>query len=239
MTGDPQQMRAYVLGRLTPSEEEALELEVFGAEDDAPLEALEQAEAELLDALAAGELASEDASALTSRLEQTPRGRERLAFARALHASAEASRGMVAEPMTQARPWWRSIWVHLATGAALVAALVGLQLLDPEGSSGMSVSLEPTVLRSAASPPSVRLEQGHPLTLRLKLEADEPGQTFTVVVRSGKAVVARRTDVRPDAAREVVISLTSDEWTPGRLVIALTSPSGEPLAYYEVDLVGP
>jgi hypothetical protein len=83
-------LTAYLLGRLSPDEEEGIELEYLRGGEE--YERLLAAEDDLIDAYAAGRLSADDARRFEERFLASPERRERVAFAKALRAHAAAGR---------------------------------------------------------------------------------------------------------------------------------------------------
>jgi anti-sigma factor RsiW len=81
-TTDYEDLRQYLLGRLSEEEERTLEVRLFA--DSELFELAEATEAEILDECFRGELAREDCQELLDHLGASPAGRERIALAQAL-----------------------------------------------------------------------------------------------------------------------------------------------------------
>jgi hypothetical protein len=105
-------LAAYLLGRLSPEQEDTVEIEYLGAAD--ACDRLEAAEDELIDAYVAGRLAADDVPRFEERFLASPARRERVAFARAL-------RTLVAQKAE--RPATRRSWLLLPAAAVVPVAL--------------------------------------------------------------------------------------------------------------------
>jgi hypothetical protein len=109
-------LRAYLLGQLGEDQAEALEREYFT--DAERRERLAAEEDDLFDQYATQRLAPEDRRRFEQKYLSSPQGRDRVAFARALHASAAAR--AAARPLARAAPWR-----VLAAAAALALVALG------------------------------------------------------------------------------------------------------------------
>ncbi|MEZ5293734.1 MAG: hypothetical protein R2745_21800 [Vicinamibacterales bacterium] len=123
---DDRLMTAYLLDRLPSAEREAVE-DRFFADDEFASRMLEH-EVDLVDALAAGALDDTDAQTLRSRLELSADGRQRLAFARALHERRMSVRAGIApappvSPPLPARSWALPAWLPIAASVVLAVGL--------------------------------------------------------------------------------------------------------------------
>lgn len=140
-------LRKYLLGEL--SEEEADEIERRLLIDDELFVLAEAVEADLLAAGARGELAPAERERVLKRLASSPQGRERLALARVLNATAdkelrEAATNVVRFP--RRKPAAR--WAALAASLLAVTALSWLVVRDP------GVHEEAPILTSEAPAPA-------------------------------------------------------------------------------------
>src|SRR5262245_54608591 len=122
MTPDDSRLARYLLGELTPEEQDALEREFFS--DDETFDLLEAVEDDLLDDYVAGALEPRRAERLRVALRTSAAGPERLAFARALRRAVARAEAAEAARTAAGRPW---LWPSLAAG--LAAALFGSFLL--------------------------------------------------------------------------------------------------------------
>ena len=112
-------LTAYLLGRLSPEEEEAVETEYLGSTD--AYDRLQATEDDLIDAYVAGRLSSEDVRRFEERFLASAARSERVAFARAL-------RQRVTE--TAERPASRRASLLLPVAAALPLAVAGWLFLS-------------------------------------------------------------------------------------------------------------
>jgi hypothetical protein len=122
---DPRRAR-YLLGELTPEEQEAFELEYF--RDDESFDLVRAADDDLLDAYVAGTLDAERSRRLREQLRASPFRRARVEAARAFRTALERAGRRAAPAPAPARGPAR-LWPSLAAGlaAALVFSLLGLR----------------------------------------------------------------------------------------------------------------
>ena len=123
----------YLLGEVSERERERLEEEYF-ADDDA-FEQMLVAEDELVDAYASGELPAEERRRFEESFLNSPRGRERVRFARSLAAAVSDARPAVATaaqaPLRSRLPFFgalraRGMTLRFALPAAALVVVVGL-----------------------------------------------------------------------------------------------------------------
>jgi hypothetical protein len=112
----------YLLGELTPEEQEAFELEYF--RDDESFDLTQAADDDLLDAYVAGTLDAERSRRLREQLRASPFRRARVEAARAFRTALERAGRRTAPARGHTR-----LWPSLAAGlaAALVFSLLGLR----------------------------------------------------------------------------------------------------------------
>jgi hypothetical protein len=113
VAGTEGRLGRYLLGHLSPEEEERVEVEYLAGEDAFAL--VQEAEHDLIDDYVAGRLSADDRRRFEERVLPRPEMAGRVAFARALTAAREPARRPVA------RPW-------LGTAAAAVLAVVSVGL---------------------------------------------------------------------------------------------------------------
>ena len=118
---DPRRAR-YLLGELTPEEQEAFELEYF--RDDESFDLVQAADDDLLDGYVAGTLDAERSRRLREQLRASPFRRARVEAARAFRTALERA-GRRAAPARRLPRLWPSLAAGLA--AALVVSLLGLR----------------------------------------------------------------------------------------------------------------
>ncbi len=159
---DDGRLTAYLLGRLSAEEEDAVEGEYLGAPE--ALERLAAAEDELIDAYVAGELSGEDARRFEERFLASPARRERVAFARALRAL--AAREPAPRPLSR-RP---SLLLPLAAvlPVALAAGWLLLSVRD------LRTELSRQREQQAASARESANQRDHIALLQQKLEQGGP-----------------------------------------------------------------
>jgi hypothetical protein len=116
VTGVEGRLGRYLLGHLSPEEEERVEVEYLAGEDAFVL--VQEAEHDLIDDYVAGRLSADDRRRFEERVLPRPEMAGRVAFARAL-AAAKAAKP--SERRSVARPW-------LATAAAAVLAVASAGL---------------------------------------------------------------------------------------------------------------
>lgn len=157
---DDELLRSYLLGELPEEEADRLEQRLL-AEDEL-FELSEAVEADLLAASARGELAPAEKERVQQRLASSPRGRERLALARALNTLAGSSERAAAPvvPFPQraaapARPAFR--WAALAAALLAAAGLSWYALERPHGGEA-----PPWVAQERPAPASPRAPEAPP-----------------------------------------------------------------------------
>ena len=114
-------LTAYLLGRLSPEEEEGVEMEYFRAGD--AYDRLLAAEDDLIDAYAAGRLEPDDARRFHEHFLSSPARRERVAFAQALRTVAMRAAPAASRPRSFVWPVAAALLVTLATGWLFVSDL--------------------------------------------------------------------------------------------------------------------
>jgi hypothetical protein len=154
---DDELLRSYLLGGLPEGEADRLEQRLL-AEDEL-FELSEAVEADLLAACDRGELAPAERERVQQRLASSPRGRERLALARALNtlagSSERAAAPVVAFPRrtaTPVRPAFR--WAALAAALLAAAGLSWFALERPHGGEA-----PPWVAQERPAPASPRVSE--------------------------------------------------------------------------------
>ncbi len=168
-------LTAYLLGRLSPEEEDAIEGEYLAAPE--AFERLAAAEDELIDAYVAGDLADDDARRFEERFLSTPARRERVAFARALrsHASSEPAERPAARGPSWLLPVAAALPVAVAAGWLLLSVRdLRTQIVRQREQQAVSdresatqrdriASLEGELARAGSGPgvPTWRLEPGY------------------------------------------------------------------------------
>lgn len=135
-------LTAYLLGRLSPDEEESVELEYLREAE--AYERLQAAEDDLIDAYVAGRLGPDDLRRFEERFLDSPGRRERVAFARALRERVTAG----AEPRAAARRAW---WLLPVAAALPLAAAGWLSLTVRDLRTELTRHREEQVARERAS----------------------------------------------------------------------------------------
>jgi hypothetical protein len=213
---DPGRARRYLLGDLP--EEEMARLEVEYLDADGAFDELLAVENELIDAHLDGRLSAEEEGQFARRFLSSPGRVERVAFARALRASAAkappapAPEGFVA---VEARPPARRAASFLGWAAAAVLAVGG-------GALGVRVLSLQAALRAAAAAAQAREEQlvgvrTELASARAEIErvraavttATEAPRFFLAVLRAGatRDGGARPAVVLPDGTEELRLQL--------------------------------
>jgi len=125
----PLEIERYLLGRLTGREQAEVEARLF--EEENVLEAVLDAEDELIDRYLGGGLGAADRHAFERHFAASPLRRQRIALARALSRSAEATPEYDAVPSpTRPVPWWVRLPAKAWPGGlAAAAALAGLSVI--------------------------------------------------------------------------------------------------------------
>jgi hypothetical protein len=193
--------RAYLLGRLSPAEAEALEERLL--RDDEAFHAMEGAEDDLFDDFARGRLGAEERTRFLERFGAQP---QRVAFARAL------ARRLGTESRSTTG---RSPWIPLAAAAALVAAIAGGWWLRQRpasidraataaaGSPAPVVPAAPPVValftlgtsRAAADAVTVTIPAASPaLQVRIRLNPADRYDSYALELRSSADRVVWRGD---------------------------------------------
>lgn len=231
----------YLLGQLSDEERDEVGTRLFS--DDAFAELLEDAETDLIDRYARGELNAVDANAVRSRLLNSERQQDKLALARA-----SALRGRRAVRS-------RTRWV-LAAAAALVMVVAGstwwfatkrpttiVQKVPPPAVSheaalpavpAFAALLSPTGTRDAG-PQQVTLPQGAG-QVRFDLEVlnEDAGPVFSVqLFREGVAILlydGLRAHVEGSTTL-VSVPVASALLTPGGYVFSMSANGGSRVSY--------
>ncbi len=174
------ELRAYLLDKLTQEERSLLEERMFA--DDELFDRMLDAENDLVDAYAAGRLSPGDAAKFAAGTNHPPGRRNRVTVAKALFAREQTARS----------PGNRYRKVHLQQALSVAAALVVVSvaawlykaktsMLVPSariavrpGASVMSIFLTSTVTRERNAAPSITLPKG---TTELRVTAAVPAVT--------------------------------------------------------------
>lgn len=159
--GKDKRLGDYLLGKLPEEEEARLETDYLA---DAELrEQVEAVEAELIDAYLKDELSRSERRALETRFLASPRGQERLRFARTWMGSVARER-----PSSGGAPWLMAAAALVAVG--LLAALAWMSMPRERGrqvaGNDRAAATEPSPAGSATSgppdgPPAERLPREH------------------------------------------------------------------------------
>lgn len=208
-------MIAYLLHKLPEAERDAFEDRWM--EDPALYEQLQDAEAELLDAYAAGTLSAEDRELVSKHLLGSPNQDRKLLFARKLHEAFP-------------RPVRSTDWRGMAAAAAIVVLAGAVSWLGwenvtfrnrlaktsgprPSAAKVYVAEIPANTSRSAASSlVEVRLPPGSEmLRVELQLEAGDEAQVFSAsVIKDGRVVW----DEQPIRAERRPFGFVAPVWVP-------------------------
>ena len=196
----------YVLGQLTGPELDEVEDRLLA--DEAFFEQVEAVEAEVCDEYVAGRLSAAEQSAFAARLSDNPRLQRRVAFARALAASAR--------PATRMATWW---W---AAAAALIVATASVMWLARDRTA------PPPVTASGPSP--VAAPSPSPST-----PAPAAGQPGVTPAPTVLATITLFGPVVRDAAQMPVLSIPAG---PGTVRVEVALLVGDVFPEYRTDITG-
>ncbi|MET0551470.1 MAG: hypothetical protein ABW221_00430 [Vicinamibacteria bacterium] len=252
----------YLLGHLSPEEEERLEIEYLAGADAFVL--VQEAEHDLIDDYVAGRLSSDDVQRFEQRLLPRPEMEERIAFARALAAAQPVRRAA-------ARPW---LGAAAAAVLALVSAGLGAGLLQQQRARDAAQSridaLErvvaaqqqrlqavpvprPEAAPPAASPRVVELRGGASrgegdggseieepgagwLQVRLKMDEHLYGSYKATLERPEGTVLAPLPVVRNESPVGAEVMLPGALLKPGTYVIVLRARNGDLVDGYPLQV---
>jgi hypothetical protein len=187
-------LRGWLLGKLPAAEAEGLERRVLA--DDAFGARLAEAEADLLDDLAAERLAGDERAAALARFTATPRARLRWRIARALARFARPETARVAHRGHSA-PGTRHVrrrrgWIVGAFGAAAAVAIAvaGLNLRSPSSGTQMAtITLLADRQRGAESEAIAVPRAARTIRLQVEVDADAPDARYALDVEEAGRVV--------------------------------------------------
>ncbi|PYQ55328.1 MAG: hypothetical protein DMF78_02440 [Acidobacteria bacterium] len=186
----PLEIERYLLGRLTGSERAEVEARLF--EQDSVLESVLDAEDELIDRYLSRELGAADRNAFERHFAASPLRRQRIALARALSRSAEATRVYDAVPSpTRPVPWWVRLPAKAwPDGVAVAAGLAALSVIWLELAPHVGEVPPTSGLHRAAGPsgpPAASPEAASDAESRRPLGQATPGldPTPSLVLRGG------------------------------------------------------
>jgi hypothetical protein len=242
--------REYLLGRLEESEAERLRDRLLT--DDQLFAEVEEAEADLLDDYARGELTAEERARLEERLVATPEGRRRARFAAAL-----AARAVPARRETPSAAPAPSRTVLMAIAACLLLSFSTLWLgtqneqlrrrladgapVAPAASPDIAaITLTSETTRGVASIPRLEIASTAEVArLTLRINPGEPYTAFAAIVRTrGGAAIYSGERLRAaggGTGRAVTLWIPADSLTPGTYEIELLGVDGarrDPIGYY-------
>jgi hypothetical protein len=241
--------REYLLGRLGEGEAERLRDRLLT--DDQLFAEVEEAEADLLDDYARGELTAEERAGLEEGLLATPEGRWRARFAAALAARAVPARREA--PSAAPAP---SRTVLMAIAACLLLSFSTLwlrtqneqlrrRLADPAGTQPASpdiaaITLTSETTRGVASIPRLEIASTAEVArLTLRINPGEPYTAFAAIVRMrGGAAIHSGERLRAaggGTGRAVTLWIPADSLTPGTYEVELLGVDGarrDPIGYY-------
>jgi hypothetical protein len=216
-------MMAYLLGEL--SDEERTRLEDAYVGDEALFEELAAIEAELIDAYVRGGLSAQERDSFEARYLSSPRGRERVAFARSLAEAGGRAAGQADQSPRAWRPW-RPAWLS-RPGPALAAAVATAALAVVAGVAWWSSRPAPapateteTTASSAAAPAEPGAEGAIALVLLPgSLRSLEGGAVLSVPAGADAVRIQVNHEGEAHPAYRVVISTPEGQevWSQGGL----------------------
>ena len=212
-------MIAYLLHKLPEAERDAFEDRWM--EDPELYEQLQDAEAELLDAYAAGTLSAEDRELVRKHLLGSPAQEQKLLFARKLHDA-------FPKPARSAN--WR--WMAAAAAIVMLAGAafwLGWQNVAMRNRPAASAGAQPSAAKvyvaeipantsrsAASSPVEVRLPPGaEMLRVDLQLAAGDETQVFSAAVEKDGRVVW---DEQPIRAEHRSFGFAAPVWVPAAIL---------------------
>lgn len=217
----------YLLGELKP--EDAAKLDERLLADASLLDSMEDAQNDLLDAYAAGDLDAEQCKRVERALLRSSRQWERLRLARSLRAQKPSGSALRAAAVSKPRPWSFKIPIFLVAAACTAAIIVGLIDL-PEFQRSKN---EPENIASGGRPaPAARSKPQTQSGLQLSQGAPRAAP-FVLLLGAGvtrgsirSAKVPRNLD-----RLEVQIVLGADE-AANRYDVVIESSKGQAVASY-------
>ncbi|MEM7051866.1 MAG: zf-HC2 domain-containing protein [Acidobacteriota bacterium] len=203
------QLERYLLGGLSEAERDTLENRLLA--DGELVEAMAIAEEELLDAYAADELTAERRQAVEAHLLTTPEQRQRLAFASALQAVANAeSGGRVIGGAQRFRRWAAPL---LAAAAALMLVVGGVLWQDNRQLGERIAGLEAERQELIATQQSLEAQRradsersGDHETARKQLEEDLSNANQRLEELTSELELAKRRSPRPPRRASFVLA---------------------------------
>jgi anti-sigma factor RsiW len=211
----------YVLGQLTSPELDEVEDRLLA--DEAFFEQVEAVEAEVCDEYVAGRLSAAEQSAFAARLSDNPRLQRRVAFARALAASAR--------PAARMATWW---W---AAAAALIVATASVIWLARDRTAPPPVTASgPSPVAAPSQPPSTPApfdnSSGRP---ELRRGAPAGGPPVVTPAPTVLATITLFGPVVRDAAQMPVLSIPAG---PGTVRVEVALLVGDVFPEYRTDITG-
>ena len=217
----------YLLHRMSAAEREQFGQRVV--EDAESFDRVREAEIELYDAHARGELPPELRADFVLHLLNTPAQAGRLAVAKAL--------------VRRKRPVRIPVFAYWALAAGV---LLGLSFVPRffRNSPGKAPENQAIVLRlrmqqtrsaGAAIPEAALAGGAHPVEIRIAWDPAEPGSAFQADIKSAGEIVWRSaTPLRPQGTPpELTMRLDAGLLRPGLHEIAVRSASGDPVGFAE------
>ncbi|MEQ9503375.1 MAG: hypothetical protein RIT81_41325 [Deltaproteobacteria bacterium] len=203
---NPEQLRAYVLGRLPPEEHDAVEEAAFLGDDTH--DAVRKLRSELVQAYREGTLPPDERAIVAKKIADERPWAEELAFAEALERRADA------RPREAARSKWQ--WLGVL-GLAAAAAVVALVVLPKEP---ITVDLAPTTYRADASPKVI--DGGGPVRFVVAFEPTVRATSFVATLRAGDRAVWTASVKRPEEA-PLIVEVDAGVLQPGLLELELAT----------------
>ncbi len=217
----------YLLHRLSPAERERFGQRVV--EDAESFDRVREAEIELYDAHARGEMPPELRDDFVFHLLNTPAQIERLRVAEAL--------------LRKKRPVRIPVFAYwaLAAGVLLGLSFVPRFLRNSSGKSAenqavvLRLSLQQTRSAAAAIPEFAVSGSAGPVEIRIAWDPAEPGSAFRADIKRASEIVWKSVEpLRPQGIPpELMLRIGPDVLRPGLHEIAVRSASGDPVGFAE------
>ncbi len=185
---NPEQLRAYVLGRLPPEEHDAVEEAAFLADDTR--DAVRALRSQLVQAYRDGALSSDERAIVAQKIESERVWADELRFAQTLQRRADA------RPREAPRSKWQ--WLSVL-GLAAAAAVIALVVLPREPTT---VHLGANMYRADAAPKVI--DTDGPVRFIVGFEPTVRATSFVATLRAGDRAVWTASVKRPKDAPLIV-----------------------------------
>ncbi|MEQ8277006.1 MAG: hypothetical protein RMA76_27595 [Deltaproteobacteria bacterium] len=203
---NPEQLRAYVLGRLSPEDHDAVEEAAFLADDTQ--DAVRALRSQLVQAYRDGTLPADERAIVAKKIEDERAWADELGFAEALEGRADA------RPREAPRAKWQ--WLGVL-GLAAAAAVVALVVLPKEPTM---VNLAPNTYRADAAPKVI--DGGGPVRFVVTFESTVRATSFVATLRAGDRAVWTASVKRPEKA-PLIVEVDAGVLQPGLLELELAT----------------